>query len=159
MIKKALIVTSWITVIITMVIIFCFSQENMEKSSQTSTGITEEILDIVLPKEEITPQKVAEFHPTMRTMAHFGIFMLLGFCLANAFIISFKINFLLNYTLAFASSIIYAILDEIHQKFTGRAPEIKDVIVDSLGALIGIFIFMGFLLLYKKLSKKKNPSY
>lgn len=159
MIKKALIVASWITVVISMVIIFCFSQENMEKSSQTSTGITEEILDIVLPKEEITPQKIADFHPSVRTMAHFGIFMLLGFCLANAFRISFKINSILNYTLAFISSIIYAILDEIHQKFTGRAPEIKDVLVDSLGALTGILIFLTFILLYKKLSKKKNPSY
>ena len=158
MIKKILIIASWLTVVVTMIIIFCFSQEDMEKSSQTSEGITEEILNIIIPEEEITPQKIADFHPTMRTIAHFGIFMLLGFCFANAFRVTFKIKLIFNYILAFASSVTYAIFDEIHQNFTGRALELKDILVDSFGAFIGILFFMVFFIIYKILSKKKNPS-
>ncbi len=158
MIKKAIITVSWLTVLATMVIIFCFSQENMEKSAQTSSSVTEEILEIVLPKEEVTPQKVAEFHPTMRTIAHFGIFMLLGFCLANAFRATLKIKPIFNYILAIIASILYAIIDEIHQKFTGRAPEVKDVLIDSLGAMIGAMLFVAIFYLLKRLLKNKNPS-
>ena len=52
MTKKIIILLSWITVLATMIIIFSFSQENMEDSANTSSSVTEEILEIVLPKEE-----------------------------------------------------------------------------------------------------------
>lgn len=156
MTKKIIILLSWVTVLATMIIIFSFSQENMEDSANTSSSVTEEILEIVLPKEEITQQKIHEFHPTVRTMAHFGIFMLLGFALSNAFIVTTKLNFFFNYILAFLSSILYAILDEYHQKFTGRAPEFTDVLIDSLGALIGILLFALFFHTFTFIIKRKK---
>ena len=158
MLKKIFIIfLSWLTVLVSLTIIFLFSEENMEESSKTSSTVTEEILDIVLPKEEITPDKINKFQPTVRTMAHFGIFMLLGFCLANAFKSTFKINLILNYCFSFISSVIYAIFDEYHQKFTGRATELKDVLTDSVGGFIGILLFALFYLTFAKL-KNKNPS-
>ncbi len=151
-----IILLSWATVLATMIIIFSFSQENMEDSANTSSSVTEEILEIVLPKEEITPQKIHQFHPTIRTIAHFGIFMLLGFSFANAFNLTLKIKAFLKYLLAFASSSLYAIFDEIHQKFTGRAPELTDVLVDSFGALIGIMLFTLFFYSFSIIKKRKK---
>ena len=39
----------------------------------------------------------------------------------------------------FVATLIYAISDEIHQKFVpGRGPSPKDVLIDSLGIILGI---------------------
>ena len=43
--------------------------------------------------------------------------------------------FLISFGLCF----VYAILDEVHQYFV---PGIKDVLIDSAGAFIGIMLFM-----------------
>lgn len=43
--------------------------------------------------------------------------------------------------ISFAISVIYACTDEFHQLFIpGRSGEIRDVMVDSIGAMIGLFI-------------------
>ena len=43
--------------------------------------------------------------------------------------------------IALAVSVVYATTDEIHQLFVpGRSGEVRDVLIDSLGALIGILI-------------------
>ena len=54
----------------------------------------------------------------------------------------------------------YSISDEIHQKFIpGRSAELRDVIIDSLGALTGILVCIVFLRLIEKIVinlKEKN---
>ncbi len=41
---------------------------------------------------------------------------------------------------AFLSSIFYGITDEIHQSFTpGREPHIRDVVFDTIGAVIAVY--------------------
>ena len=114
MIKKIFIIAlSWILVLATMVMITNFSKEDAIESSETSQGVVKDVLDIVLPEEEITPQKINEYQPTIRTLAHFGIFMLLGFCLANAFRATLKINILFSYACSMIASILYAVFDEL----------------------------------------------
>lgn len=44
-------------------------------------------------------------------------------------------------TLAFMVTLFYAVSDEIHQAFVpGRAAQVEDVIVDALGATLGIVV-------------------
>lgn len=61
----------------------------------------------------------------------------------------------LQFAIPAASSVLYAVSDEIHQYFVeGRACELKDVILDSSGAVIGIIcIFLILRLIIKKKNK------
>ena len=50
--------------------------------------------------------------------------------------------------------ILYATSDEIHQIFTpGRGPQITDVIIDSMGVILGILLVMLLLKIYGKLKE------
>ena len=52
-------------------------------------------------------------------------------------------------------AIIYAATDELHQKFVaGRGPSIRDVMIDSMGALFGIMVFMLIILMIEKIKNK-----
>ena len=49
----------------------------------------------------------------------------------------------------------YAISDEVHQLFVpGRAGQVRDVLIDSAGSLLGIIIIMSFEKLLIKINKK-----
>ncbi|MDE5856078.1 MAG: VanZ family protein, partial [Anaeroplasmataceae bacterium] len=51
--------------------------------------------------------------------------------------------------------ILYAISDEFHQSFIGgRAPAVKDVVIDSIGLLTALFLICIFLNI-KRIRKKK----
>lgn len=55
---------------------------------------------------------------------------------------------------------IYACTDEIHQLFVpGRSGQFRDVMIDSLGAFIGILILSIFLMIINHLKKRKSQSY
>lgn len=139
-----------------MVMIFCFSSEDAEKSSQTSSGVIEDVLDIVLPKDEITPEVIKKYQFPFRKAAHFGIYMLLGFCFANAFEVSIRKKWYISYAFSLISGVIYSITDEWHQNFSaGRGPSFKDVLIDSAGVLVGILFFAAFTYFYNKIKDKK----
>ena len=145
-----------------MIIIFNFSSQNAEQSTKTSSDVVIQVLDVVMDKEDITPPVVRKYHFPIRKLAHFGIFMLLGFCMYSAFEKSFKNKMWINLLLSFLVCVIYAISDELHQHFSAnRAPSFVDVLIDSGGALIGIVVFLGFSFLYfnvilAKISKKRS---
>ena len=154
--NKLIIVFSWLMVLASMLIIYNFSAESAEESTETSGGVVVQILEIFMEKEEITPTVVRKFQFPIRKAAHFGIYMLLGFCMLSAFEKSFKIRFWLNIIFSALACIAYAISDEIHQNFSaGRGPGARDVLIDSLGAVCGIFIFWSLLLILQKITKKK----
>ena len=53
--------------------------------------------------------------------------------------------------------VIYASSDEIHQSFTpGRGPLLTDVIIDTMGILLGILLIMLVLKLYKIIQNGKE---
>ena len=115
------------------------------------------MLDIVLPKDEITPEVVKKYQFPFRKAAHFGIYMLLGFSLANAFLSTVKGKKYISYICALACGILYAILDEWHQNFSdGRGPSARDVLIDSSGALVGILIFVLFMYIFNRIKSKKQ---
>ncbi len=140
-----------------MIMIFFFSAEDAEKSTQTSSGVIEDVLDIVLPKDEITPEVVKKYQFPFRKIAHFGIYMLLGFSLANAFLSTIQRKKYISLASSLATGIVYAILDEWHQSFSaGRGPSVRDVLIDSAGALVGILIFILFIYIFNRIKAKKQ---
>ena len=156
--RKSIVLTlSWACVLLTMIMIFCFSAEDAEKSTQTSSGVIEDVLDIVLPKDEITPEVVKKYQFPFRKAAHFGIYMLLGFSLANAFLSTVKGKKYISYICALACGILYSIFDEWHQNFSdGRCPSARDVLIDSSGVLMGILSFTLFIYLYNRIKTKNR---
>lgn len=78
----------------------------------------------------------------VRKLAHFSIYACIGVAMAYV-IYLFSKKVLLSSFLAFILTGAYAYYDEFRQlSVVGRSSSLKDVFIDSLGALIGIFIFI-----------------
>lgn len=156
--KKILIISiSWTLAVLSMVLIFAFSSENSDKSSQTSSQVVEDVLKIPLPDEQVTPQLVKKFDMPMRKVAHFSIFAMLGFFIVNALNVTFKKRYLLMCGIAMIFSVLYAISDELHQKFVdGRVMSFWDVIIDSIGAVFGILFYSLIMFIIVKIKAKNN---
>jgi len=57
-------------------------------------------------------------------------------------LIHFRDNKTIRLLIAFCLTILYAASDEWHQGFTsGRSPTLQDVIIDGIGALIGLALW------------------
>ena len=137
--------------------IFSMSCENAEESSNTS-GQTIKVVLSAVPEFEKQPEEVKkniieELQFITRKSAHFIGYMILGI-LASGLILYYG-NINKKYLLAFLICVIYAISDEIHQLFVpGRAGQVRDVLIDSAGSLLGIIIVMAFEKLLIKFNKK-----
>ena len=162
---KQIIYTLFVVCILS--IIFMFSNEAADESSQTSGGLIEAIVKIIIPNatEEQLAKKVEIFQPIIRKCAHFTLYASLGFFTYNLVrtrkknIFKDKENTPKIYgiiTQVFGT--LYAISDEIHQTFIpGRSGEIRDVIIDSLGIFTGLLICIVFLkLVHKFIDKLKQ---
>lgn len=142
----------WLLVILWMALIFLFSHQPATKSSELSSGITEQIINIIIVVAPNSSNKTSQIDISyiVRKGAHFTIYLVLGILVSNSIIksnVEFKRNYLL---LALLICFLYAISDELHQLFIpGRSGEVKDVLIDSTGALVGI-------LLMKKLKTKHS---
>lgn len=146
--KKILI--SWIMVMLWMALIFNLSAQVREESNQLSTGITV-IIEKIIEKVNLFDIKfdIKTINHIVRKNAHFFIYLVLGILVMNAIRKS-------KY-LALSICIFYAMSDELHQAFVpGRGPGIKDVLIDSAGAYIGVLIFI---LIMKKVIKNERILY
>ena len=137
--------------------IFSMSCENAEESSNTS-GQTIRVVLSAVPGFEEQPEEVKvniieKLQFIVRKSAHFIGYMILGI-LASGLILQYE-NINKKYPLAFLICVIYAISDEIHQLFVpGRAGQVRDVLIDSAGSLLGIIIVMAFVKILIKINKK-----
>ena len=146
-----------VLLVIWMGFIFSMSCENAEESSNTS-GQTIKVVLSAVPEFEKQPEEVKkniieELQFITRKSAHFIGYMILGI-LASGLILQYE-NINKKYLLAFLICVIYAISDEIHQLFVpGRAGQVRDVLIDSAGSLLGIIIVMALEKLLIKFNKK-----
>ena len=146
--KKVLIKTliQLIPAFLWMVLIFYFSSRTGQESSIQSNSIVNKILFLFGLPNEFTHFLVILVRKTAHIIEYLILFLLIFFGLINLFI------FRKNLILSFIISIIYASLDEFHQLFSqGRSAELRDILIDSIGILIGM-ILIQFLYQYK--SKK-----
>ena len=95
----------------------------------------------------------------VRKMAHFIIYALIGISLL-LFMYVFSKKLILSSIIAFILSVTYACYDEYRQiSIPGRSGSIKDVFIDSCGALTGIILTFSIILIIKLIiSKTKNTS-
>lgn len=138
--NKIIIVISWTIVILWMALIFNLSSQPAVESNKLSKGVTKVIVETARKVAPNTSFDVNKFNHILRKNAHFFAYLILGILIMNAMrrsgIKSIKAVLLI--------CIIYAISDEIHQYYVpGRGPLVKDVLIDSVGAYIGVLVYLG----------------
>lgn len=144
------VILAWLPVYILMIIIFYFSHQPASDSSELSGSITLFVTEIALKVLPFLPLDIEMLHSLIRKSAHFVIYMLLGYFVLRALAKVKRLNILLAITIC----LLYAISDEAHQLFIpGRSGEIRDVLIDSAGATIGISIYYG---VHHFMSRKKK---
>ena len=142
-----------------MLMIINFSLENSEKSSETSSGLIRDVLDTVLGEENVTDELVSQAQVPIRKIAHFGVYMLLGFTLMNLFYLIYSMrNLKIFYFCPIAIGVSYSIFDEhfIQKISNGRAPSWVDVLIDSAGVFVGICLFFLLIFIVYKLKNNKQ---
>lgn len=144
--RKIYIVFSWLFVAIIMVMIFKLSAQNAEESKELSDSLVSKILQWL---------QVNIGGDLIRTLAHMFEFTVLSFFLGNSIYATWKSKS--ANLIAFAITVLYAVSDEIHQLFVpGRAFQTSDILVDSMGALIGAALFFVILKLRFNIKERGN---
>ena len=128
-----------ILVIVWMLIIFLFSNQDASKSSNLSDSFIYKIVSIFRSKD-ISDEKmeliISNNTFIVRKAAHFFVYFVLGI-LVYLLLKEFKVNNIVIYSLLLCY--LYAVSDEFHQFFIpGRSMEFRDTIIDSCGSFIGI---------------------
>lgn len=134
--------SAWTLVLFWMGVIFYLSHQPADESSALSSGIVEQIVAFL---ETITGKSFSDvdwMHYVIRKGAHLFAYFLLAILIMHASLqMGWKGTIQIIGTLIIC--VLYATSDEIHQLFIpGRSGEITDVLIDSVGALIGIFTFL-----------------
>ena len=124
----------FILTVLWMIAVFSFSAETASESTKTSMALLNRIVDFF----NIDITNVELFEGLLRSFAHFVLFAL-GGVFAGAFVLYAVPKHKLIATGLFGFG--YAVLDEIHQIFVpGRAFEVKDIVVDVSGFLLGVVV-------------------
>lgn len=140
-----------------MVFVFIMSAQDATESSATSGSFIRLIAPIVNwnfdSLSEIQQDEfISSLQNIVRKFAHFSIYTALGFFLsAGMFTFNIK-KIYLRAVIGFAVGVLYAVSDEIHQSFIpGRSGELRDVLIDSSGVLLGVLLITVIYFLYKKI--------
>jgi Predicted integral membrane protein len=174
--KKLITAASWLPAVLCMAAIFLFSSQKSEASSETSGGILNFALKFIQPLisdlSDIEQFNITEtIHIIIRKIAHATIYMILAALFSNALYVTALMRktasslrglfderkVFLNSLTAFLLTVLYAASDEIHQTFVdGRSGELRDVLIDSSGALVGVFLYLLIIRAFVKRSKKRG---
>lgn len=139
----------WFLLLIWMVVIFLFSQQTGQQSSESS-GMVEKLLSIFpfLPDEIFG----LELQFLIRKAAHFTEYFILYVLMFTVLMEYFTLKRVLIYALI--GVFLYACTDEWHQQFVpGRVSAFKDVCIDTSGGVVA----MGFIALthYLQINNKR----
>ena len=148
-----------ILTIIWMSFIFCMSNQSANISNELSRNI-ENLLNstpiIGNMLSGILNSPNSQF--IVRKSAHVILFCLLSI-LCFIVIYEIKKNIKISTLASFSITFIYACIDEIHQLFIpGRGSQIKDVLIDSIGAIIGLIVINLIFMLKNRIKKSYSKN-
>lgn len=147
---------SFIVLILWMIVIFSFSNADANKSTGTSDKVITTMIEI---KDKITDQetpisekeiivKNSSFY--VRKIAHITEYLILGFLMFNLL----KQYSVTNIYYAIILCILYSCTDEFHQLFiNGRSGSFRDVLIDTIGILLGTYLYKILVIKKKKVNK------
>jgi len=123
--------TNWLPPFIWMTLIYTFSTSTFSEENTASLIIP--ILKALFP--QAPPKTLSEIHFFIRKMSHFIEFGVLSLLWVRTLKRTWEGRPYPFILIALLISIIYAILDEVHQSFVSvRSPSYLDVLIDSGGA-------------------------
>ncbi len=148
--------------------IYKLSSMNTQNSNGKSTDIIAIFIEDTL---EVTNEYgITNSHPTnsklarvsqlinapMRKVMHASVYLVLAFLAIVFFnVLMNNKHYWIALILTLIISIGFAVSDEIHQTYvSGRTGQFLDVVIDSIGALVGIFIYTTYYIVYKNGYKK-----
>lgn len=101
---------------------------------------------------------VAKMNYPIRKLAHLTEYTILGILLCIAVIAFMEKPKPFSFMIPWTIGTLYAVTDEVHQLFvSGRDGKITDVLLDSIGVLLGTMIVHGIaLLIFKRHEKNVN---
>ena len=132
-----------------MCVIFAFSAQKKEDSSAVSEAFSYRVIStsntffhLNIDEEEL--QRIAGImESSIRKAAHMTEFGILS-VLIYIWLEKRQLKEMNRACLAVFLAMLYAVSDELHQLFVpGRAGMLRDVLIDSTGAFLGVVVFIG----------------
>ena len=135
----------WMLVILWAAMIFFFSAQPAAQSNKSSTGFTKKVVRILDVADRLSEKEIETIADNLnhfvRKGAHFCAYALLSILI---YLLLREYGFRNIHAMIFAVTLsgLYACSDEFHQTFVaGRAGEMRDVGIDTLGAAFGVSVF------------------
>lgn len=133
--------------------IFALSSQDGGVSAGTSRQFTEILLKTL--GLECNDRTIEIINPVIRKVAHFSVYMLLGF-LTMCTCETFKWQRVYKFDFSAMFAFVFACSDELHQRLVpGRSGEFADVCLDTVGAMLGVLIVLAIALICVQIKKKK----
>lgn len=147
---------AWILVLGWMGVIFYLSHQPADASSNLSSGILQSIIQVVETMTTFSLEDAQWMHVLIRKGAHVCAYFILALLLMYACLQIGRRGWQ-QIVITVIISVLYAISDEIHQLFIlGRSGEVRDVLIDTAGAMLGVLVWMLFKRKYRLLKRKNN---
>ena len=117
-------------------VIFSFSFQPADASSHMSSSVLQKLFAWLL--DSMSQEQLDFWHTVLRKCAHFAEFFILGLLVTTTLL---EIKGKLLVLLAIALCVCVASVDETIQLFVdGRSGRVVDVLLDSVGSIVGISI-------------------
>ncbi|MGI1659828.1 MAG: VanZ family protein [Desulfitobacterium sp.] len=136
------IILSWAAVLFWMGLIFYMSAQVASQSDALSQGIAERLFSAVAKVFPWMNVDNLQSNFIVRKSAHFLSYLVLSVLTMNALRTCGVNGVRQVVAIAIGICALYAISDEVHQLFVpGRSGQIKDVLLDSGGAIVGTVLY------------------
>ncbi|QNK58183.1 VanZ family protein [Paenibacillus sp. PAMC21692] len=130
-------------VLVWMAVIIGFSNQQASDSNALSSGLSDAIattIRVMLPGLELD---AGELNHVVRKLAHGLIYLVLGMLVLGT-LTKLGVRGVRGVAITLLVCVLFAVSDELHQLFvSGRSGQASDVIIDSIGASIGILLYKG----------------
>ena len=136
-----------------LIILFIYSNSlpSIPESREVSLSMAALLRPLLDPRHRLDDEV---YHNLVRKLAHFVEFGALGVSLTGLCAqFPWKKRYLFGAPMG--AAVLVALTDEGLQYFTGRGNSIKDVCIDSMGALCGVLFVTALVCLNKKLRKQQ----
>lgn len=148
-----------IAILLTLIMIFGFSLQDVEKSNVSSGTVTEIIEEKVTPiKEAVEENKITrnQLEAFIRSLAHASEFALLG--AEMMFLLLLLPLRPLKFTayMPFFACLMLGVADECLQMTNDRSSEVIDVVKDFAGSIVGGALVLLIYMLVTYIKKKKD---
>ena len=135
---------SFLPALLVMYMIFSFSSQDGTESGQLSYKVSQKLVEVgaVILDKDLSQDEIdmyaQQYHGAVRKLAHMTEYCVLAITLCIP-LYAYHIRGIWLFLLAGFICVAFAATDEYHQTMVaGRGPSPRDVLIDSVGAFIGI---------------------